>query len=250
MPPEKLPPERMQPLLALNDLHVSYGAVSALRGVSLHLYAGEVVALLGANGAGKSTTLRAISGLIKATSGQILLEGAPLTGLNPTDIVARGVAHCPEGRRVFGGMSVMENLRLGASVRSDTDGIRQDTERMLNLFPILAERRGQAAGTLSGGEQQMLALARALMARPRLLLLDEPSLGVAPLIVKAIFNTLRELRETGVTILLVEQNARAALGLADRAYVLRTGSVALSGSAAELSASDEVAQAYLGDGAA
>ena len=250
MPPEKLPPERMQPLLALNDLHVSYGAVSALRGVSLHLYAGEVVALLGANGAGKSTTLRAISGLIKATSGQILLEGAPLTGLNPTDIVARGVAHCPEGRRVFGGMSVMENLRLGASVRSDTDGIRQDTERMLNLFPILAERRGQAAGTLSGGEQQMLALARALMARPRLLLLDEPSLGVAPLIVKDIFNTLRELRETGVTILLVEQNARAALGLADRAYVLRTGSVALSGSAADLSASDEVAQAYLGGGAA
>ncbi|WP_420594221.1 ABC transporter ATP-binding protein [Deinococcus sp.] len=245
-----MPPDLIQPLLALNDLHVSYGAVQALRGVSLHLHAGEVVALLGANGAGKSTTLRAISGLIKAASGQIVLEGAPLTGLNPTDIVARGVAHCPEGRRVFGGMSVMENLRLGASVRSDTDGIRQDTERMLGLFPILAERRGQAAGTLSGGEQQMLALARALMARPRLLLLDEPSLGVAPLIVKDIFNTLRELRETGVTILLVEQNARAALGLADRAYVLRTGSVALSGSAANLSASDEVAQAYLGGGAA
>ena len=245
-----MPPDLIQPLLALNDLHVSYGAVQALRGVSLHLHAGEVVALLGANGAGKSTTLRAISGLIKAASGQILLEGAPLTGLNPTAIVARGVAHCPEGRRVFGDMSVMENLRLGASVRSDTDGILQDTERMLGLFPILAERRGQAAGTLSGGEQQMLALARALMARPRLLLLDEPSLGVAPLIVKDIFNTLRELRETGVTILLVEQNARAALGLADRAYVLRTGSVALSGSAANLSASDEVAQAYLGGGAA
>ncbi|WP_420593855.1 ABC transporter ATP-binding protein [Deinococcus sp.] len=245
-----MPPDLIQPLLALNDLHVSYGAVQALRGVSLHLHAGEVVALLGANGAGKSTTLRAISGLIKAASGQILLEGAPLTGLNPTAIVARGVAHCPEGRRVFGDMSVMENLRLGASVRSDTDGILQDTERMLGLFPILAERRGQAAGTLSGGEQQMLALARALMARPRLLLLDEPSLGVAPLIVKDIFNTLRELRETGVTILLVEQNARAALGLADRAYVLRTGSVALSGSAADLSASDEVAQAYLGGGAA
>ena len=239
-----------QPLLALRDLHVQYGAVQALRGVSLHLHAGEVVALLGANGAGKSTTLRAISGLIRAASGQILLEGAPLTGLNPTDIVARGVAHCPEGRRVFGGMSVMENLRLGASVRSDTDSIRQDTERMLSLFPILAERRGQAAGTLSGGEQQMLALARALMARPRLLLLDEPSLGVAPLIVREIFKTLRELRESGVTVLLVEQNARAALGLADRAYVLRTGMVALSGSAADLSASDEVAQAYLGGGAA
>ncbi|MFK7603802.1 ABC transporter ATP-binding protein [Deinococcus sp. SM5_A1] len=246
MQPELGPP----PLLALKDLYVNYGAVSALKGVSLHLYAGEVVALLGANGAGKSTTLRAISGLIKAASGQILLDGAPLMGLNPTDVVARGVAHCPEGRRVFGGMNVLENLRLGASVRRDTDGIRDDTERMLSLFPILAERRNQAAGTLSGGEQQMLALARALMARPRVLLLDEPSLGVAPLIVKEIFKTLRELRETGVTILLVEQNAHAALGLADRAYVLRTGSVALSGSAADLRASDEVAQAYLGGGAA
>ncbi|TSA81795.1 ABC transporter ATP-binding protein [Deinococcus detaillensis] len=239
-----------QPLLALNDLYVNYGAVSALRGVSLHLYAGEVVALLGANGAGKSTTLRAISNLIKVASGQILLDGSPLTGLSPTEVVARGVAHCPEGRRVFGGMSVLENLRLGASVRSDSEGIKSDTERMLSLFPILAERRSQAAGTLSGGEQQMLALARALMARPRLLLLDEPSLGVAPLIIKEIFKILRELRETGVTILLVEQNARAALGLADRAYVLRTGSVALSGSAADLSQSEEVAQAYLGGGAA
>ncbi|AZI44896.1 ABC transporter ATP-binding protein (plasmid) [Deinococcus psychrotolerans] len=239
-----------QPLLALQNLYVNYGAVSALRGVSLHLHAGEVVALLGANGAGKSTTLRAISNLIKVASGQILLDGSPLTGLSPTEVVARGVAHCPEGRRVFGGMSVLENLRLGASVRSDSEGIKSDTERMLSLFPILAERRSQAAGTLSGGEQQMLALARALMARPRLLLLDEPSLGVAPLIIKEIFKILRELRETGVTILLVEQNARAALGLADRAYVLRTGSVALSGSAAELSQSEEVAQAYLGGGAA
>ena len=251
MPPSSAPPESAkQPLLALQDLHVNYGAVSALRGVSLHLHAGEVVALLGANGAGKSTTLRAISGLIKAASGQILLDGSPLTNLSPTEVVARGVAHCPEGRRVFSGMSVLENLRLGASVRSDGEGIKSDTERMLSLFPILAERRSQAAGTLSGGEQQMLALARALMARPRVLLLDEPSLGVAPLIVKAIFKTLRELRGAGVTILLVEQNARAALGLADRAYVLRTGSVALSGSAAELSKSEEVAQAYLGGGAA
>ncbi len=251
MPPNVAQPESArQPLLALQDLHVNYGAVSALRGISLHLHAGEVVALLGANGAGKSTTLRAISGLIKAASGQILLDGSPLTGLSPTEVVARGVAHCPEGRRVFSGMSVLENLRLGASVRSDGEGIKSDTERMLSLFPILAERRSQAAGTLSGGEQQMLALARALMARPRVLLLDEPSLGVAPLIVKAIFKTLRELRGAGVTILLVEQNARAALGLADRAYVLRTGSVVLSGSAAELSKSEEVAQAYLGGGAA
>ncbi|WP_409013416.1 ABC transporter ATP-binding protein [Deinococcus sp.] len=237
-------------MLALTNLSVNYGAVSALRNVDLHLQAGEVVALLGANGAGKSTVLRTISGLIRPVGGDVVYAGETLHTLSPTAIVARGVAHCPEGRRVFGGMSVLENLRLGASVRSDAAGIRSDMARMLSLFPILDERQHQSAGTLSGGEQQMLALARALMARPKVLLLDEPSLGVAPLIVRSIFATLSELRAEGVTMLLVEQNARAALALADRAYVLRTGSVALSGTAAELRGSPEIEQAYLGAGAA
>lgn len=264
MPPETLrpgttepaPAEAQQPqdadgaLLRLRDLSVSYGAVRAIIEVNLHLHAGEVVALLGANGAGKSTTLRAISGLVRPRAGAVLLEGRPLTGLSPTGVVERGVAHCPEGRRVFGGLSVMENLRLGASLRRDPPGVRQDLERMLDLFPILRERQKQSAGTLSGGEQQMLALARALMARPRVLLLDEPSLGVAPLLVRAIFGILRELKASGVSMLLVEQNARAALALADRAYVLRTGSVALSGTAESLRESDEVAQVYLGGGGA
>lgn len=235
-------------LLAVRNLGVNYGAVQALENVDLHVMPGEVVALLGANGAGKSTTLRAISGLLRPRAGEIRLAGQPITGLNPTEIVTRGVAHVPEGRRVFGSMTVLENLRLGASVRQDQDAIRDDLNRMMTLFPILGERRTQAAGTLSGGEQQMLALARALMARPRVLLLDEPSLGVAPLVVRAIFGTLRELKAQGVSMLLVEQNARAALGLADRAYVLRTGNVALSGTAAELQGSEEVVQAYLGTG--
>lgn len=238
------------PLLEVTDLSVSYGAVRALHGVSLHLNAGEVVALLGANGAGKSTTLRTISGLLRPTSGQVRYAGASLLGQGPAAIVARGVAHCPEGRRVFGGLSVLENLRLGASVRRDRENVPGDQQRMQDLFPILRERAHQAAGTLSGGEQQMLALARALMARPKLLLLDEPSLGVAPLVVRSIFAALRELKASGVSILLVEQNARAALALADRAYVLRSGQVALSGGARELQESEELTQAYLGAGAA
>ena len=237
------------PLLSVQNLTVSYGAVRAISGVSLHLQAGEAVALLGANGAGKSTTLRAISGLVRSQSGSVTFDGREIGGLSPTRIVERGVAHCPEGRRVFGGLSVLENLRLGASVRRDRPGVRDDLERMLTLFPVLRERHAQSAGTLSGGEQQMLALARALMARPKLLLLDEPSLGVAPLLVRSIFQTLRELKASGVTILLVEQNARAALALVDRAYVLRTGSVALEGEAQALQNSEELTQAYLGKGA-
>jgi branched-chain amino acid transport system ATP-binding protein len=240
--------------LEIRNLEVNYGAVKALKGVTLTVREGEVVALLGANGAGKSTTLRAISGLVKPRAGTVDVFGqslvsAGLARLNPTQIVARGVAHCPEGRRVFTGLTVLENLRLGASQRSDATGIQSDLEKMLTMFPILSERRKQTAGTLSGGEQQMLALARALMSRPKLLLLDEPSLGLAPLIVQGIFRTLETLRSEGVTILLVEQNVKLALQLADRAYVLRTGTITLTGSAAELRDDERVANAYLGGGA-
>jgi branched-chain amino acid transport system ATP-binding protein len=235
--------------LEIRNLEVNYGAVKALKGVTLEVREGEVVALLGANGAGKSTTLRAISGLVKPRAGTMDVFGSSLARLNPTQIVARGVAHCPEGRRVFAGLTVLENLRLGASQRSDASEIQSDLEKMLTTFPILSERRKQTAGTLSGGEQQMLALARALMSRPKLLLLDEPSLGLAPLIVQGIFRTLETLREEGVTILLVEQNVKLALQLADRAYVLRTGTITLTGSAAELRDDERVANAYLGGGA-
>ena len=234
--------------LEIHDLEVNYGAVRALKGVRLEVRQGEVVALLGANGAGKSTTLRAISGLVKPRGGTINMFGAGLTRLNPTQVVARGVAHCPEGRRVFTGLTVLENLRLGASQRNDAGEIQRDLEKMLSMFPILGERRKQTAGTLSGGEQQMLALGRALMSRPKLLLLDEPSLGLAPLIVQGIFRTLATLRADGVTILLVEQNVKLALKLADRAYVLRTGTITLEGSAAELRDDERVANAYLGGG--
>lgn len=236
-------------LLRLDQLEVNYGAVRALKGVSLEVQPGEVVALLGANGAGKSTTLRAISGLIKPRSGSIHYVSQNINRLNPTQIVALGLAHCPEGRRVFPGMTVLENLRLGASQRRDRQHIEADFERMFTMFPILRERKLQTAGTLSGGEQQMLALARALMNRPRMLLLDEPSLGIAPLVIRQIFGTLAELKRQGTTILLVEQNANLALELADRAYVLRTGEIVLSGPTSELRADHErVAQAYLGGG--
>ncbi|GEM88072.1 ABC transporter ATP-binding protein [Meiothermus granaticius] len=234
--------------LELQGLEVAYGAVRALKGVSLEVYPGEVVTLLGANGAGKSTTLRAISGLVRPRAGSISFMGEPLTRLSPVQIVRRGIAHCPEGRRVFAGLSVHENLLLGASGRRDR-GIGEDIQRMFGLFPILLERRNQAAGTLSGGEQQMLALARALMSRPKLLLLDEPSLGLAPLVVRSIFGTLKALKAAGTTILLVEQNVNLALELADRAYVLRTGQVALEGQAKELQGDERVARAYLGGAA-
>ncbi len=236
-------------LLKLERLEVNYGPVRALKNVSLEVKSGEVVALLGANGAGKSTTLKAISALVKAKSGSITYSNQTISRLNPTQIVALGIAHSPEGRRVFSGMTVLENLRLGASQRRDKENIPVDLERMFTMFPILRERKSQTAGTLSGGEQQMLALTRALMNRPKMLLLDEPSLGIAPLIVRQIFATLAELKGAGTTILLVEQNVNIALELADRAYVLRTGEIVLEGSASELRRdSERVAQAYLGGG--
>ncbi|MBI5813031.1 MAG: ABC transporter ATP-binding protein [Meiothermus silvanus] len=234
--------------LEVQGLEVAYGAVRALKGVNLHVGQGEVITLLGANGAGKSTTLRAISGLVRPRAGSITYRGEALTRLSPAQIVRRGIAHCPEGRRVFAGLSVQDNLLLGASGRRDPE-IGLDIQRMFTLFPILAERRNQAAGTLSGGEQQMLALARALMSRPTLLLLDEPSLGLAPLVVRSIFATLKELKAAGITILLVEQNVKLALELADRAYVLRTGQVVLEGKAEELRDDARVARAYLGGAA-
>jgi branched-chain amino acid transport system ATP-binding protein len=239
------------PLLAIEGLRVSYGPVAAVRGVSLAVRAGEVVALLGANGAGKSTLLRTISGLIRPRAGRVHLAGRAIDRLAPSRIVRLGIAHAPEGRRVFGSLSVADNLRLGAAARRERAGLVEERERLLDLFPILRERLRQTAGTLSGGEQQMLALARALMAKPRLLLLDEPSLGLAPLIVRAIFDALAGLKRVGVTMLLVEQNVAAALELADRAYVLRTGEIRLEGASAELRADPErIAHAYLGTGAA
>jgi branched-chain amino acid transport system ATP-binding protein len=235
------------PILAVENISVNYGAVSALRGVSLHVNPGEVVALLGANGAGKSTTLRTISGLIRPRGGAINFLGRRIDGLPSARIVRLGIAHSPEGRRLFGSLTVAENLRLGAAARADRGGMDEDRERIYALFPRLAERSRQQAATLSGGEQQMVALGRALMARPKLLLLDEPSLGIAPILVHQIFASLAELKQTGVTMLLVEQNMTVALDLADRAYVLRTGEVSLEGPAADLKDNyEEVAAAYLG----
>jgi branched-chain amino acid transport system ATP-binding protein len=236
-----------KPLLAVEDLRVNYGAVAAIKGVSLDVAAGEVVALLGANGAGKTTMLRTISGLIRPRRGTIRFDGARIERMPPSRIVRSGIAHSPEGRRVFGSLTVAENLRLGAAARVDRASVDDDRERVYALFPVLRERIHQQAGTLSGGEQQMLALGRALMAGPKLLLLDEPSLGLAPLVIQSIFRTLADLKRTGVTMLIVEQNIAAALDLADRAYVLRTGEIALSGEARKLRANyEEVAAAYLG----
>ena len=236
------------PLLDVRDLEVAYGAITALRGVSLSIAPGEVVALLGANGAGKSTLLRAISGVVRPKRGEIAFDGAPISRLPPAQIVRTGIAHSPEGRRVFPGLTVAENLRLGAAARQAPKlEWMADRETFYDLFPVLRDRMSQTAGTLSGGEQQMLAVSRALMARPRLLLLDEPSLGVAPLIVRGLFKALASLKAKGMTMLLVEQDVRMALSLADRAYVLRTGSVVLSGTTAALRADqDSVAAAYLG----
>lgn len=238
----------MPEMLRIEGLNVSYGSVVALRGVDLELQEGEAVALLGANGAGKSTTLRTVSGIARPRAGSVRYRGRDISRLDPGEIVAAGVAHCPEGRRVFAGMTVLENLRLGASRRNDQAEVRADMQHMTDLFPVLGERRSQRAGTLSGGEQQMLAIARALMSRPRLLLLDEPSLGLAPLLVRSIFDTLRSLKAEGTTLLLVEQNARVALDLADRAYILRTGRVVASGAADDLKNDKQVVEAYLGGG--
>ncbi len=234
-------------MLRVDGLEVAYGAVRALAGVSLEVREGEIVTLVGSNGAGKSTTLRAISGLVPVRSGTIALEGRSLLGLPADRIVALGVAHSPEGRRVFTRLSVRENLEMGSYLRRDRHEVAESLERAFTLFPRLREREAQAAGTLSGGEQQMLAIARALMSRPRLLLLDEPSLGIAPLLVQEIFReVVRINRELGTAILLVEQNAYAALGIAHRAYVLETGRIVLEGPAAGLRDHPQVKAAYLG----
>jgi branched-chain amino acid transport system ATP-binding protein len=234
-------------LLELQDLDVHYGAIHALRGVSFRVGKGEIVTLIGANGAGKTTTLRAVSGMLRPSKGQIQYEGAPIAGLKPHRLVARGLCHAPEGRGIFPNLTVTENLQLGAFLRRDGQGIVQDMERGFTLFPRLRERAKQMAGTLSGGEQQMLAIARALMARPRLLLLDEPSLGLAPTLVETIFSIIQEINKQGVTILLVEQNAHLALGIAKHGYVLETGTVVQSGTGAELLRSPEIRKAYLGE---
>lgn len=235
------------PLLEISSLDVAYGAIKALHGINLKVYPGEIVTLIGSNGAGKSTTLRAVSGLVKTRPGSsVMFAGENITQLPPHEIVRKGLIQSPEGRGVFSNMTVEENLDLGAFVRTDRAAIAQDREKSLHLFPRLRERIRQSAGTLSGGEQQMLAMARALMARPRLLLLDEPSLGLAPQIVQIIFQIIREINSTGTTILLVEQNAHMALRVAHRAYVLEVGNIVMQGQAAELAASDEVKKAYMG----
>ncbi|MCC6972015.1 MAG: ABC transporter ATP-binding protein [Phycisphaerales bacterium] len=238
----------MDVMLSVENLSVSYGAIKALHGISLRVERGEIVTLIGSNGAGKTTTLRTISGLVRAAAGSISFEGVPIGRLPPHQIVRMGIAQSPEGRGVFANMSVDENLSLGAYARSDKDQIAKDRERALELFPRLRERLSQSAGTLSGGEQQMLAIARALLARPKLMLLDEPSLGLAPQVVATIFKIIREINAGGTTILLVEQNAHMALNVAHRAYVLEVGKIAMEGPAAELAKSDEVRRAYLGHG--
>lgn len=234
------------PLLDVQNLHVNYGAIRAVRGVSLSVEPGEIVALIGANGAGKSTILRTISGLLRAKSGSIVFDGAPIQSTAPHEIVSRGLIHVPEGRGIFGNLTVAENLRLGAYSRTDDASLAADYDRVYQLFPRVKERLWQSAGTLSGGEQQMVAIGRALLARPKLLLLDEPSLGLAPQIVQTIFRVIRDVHATGATILLVEQNARMALKTAHRAYVLEVGEIQTSGPAEQLAQSDEIRRAYLG----
>lgn len=235
-----------EPLLQLQDLHVHYGAIHALQGIDLSIERGRIVTLIGGNGAGKSTTLRAISGLLRPTRGSILFEGQPIHRQAAHRIVQQGIAHAPEGRGIFPNLSVEENLMLGAYTRRDSEEVCRDRARSLELFPRLAERLRQQAGTLSGGEQQMLAIARALMARPRLLLLDEPSLGLAPQIVQVIFRIIRQINADGVTILLVEQNAHMALSIADQAYVIQTGQVIKHGPARKLLTDPDIQKAYLG----
>lgn len=232
-------------MLEVKDLEVYYGAIHAVKGISLRVEDGQIVTLIGSNGAGKSTTLHTISGLIKPRSGNILFDGTDITGTPAHKIVASGLVQVPEGRHVFANMSVMENLDMGAYLRKDKDGIEKDKKKVFELFPRLFERKNQLSGTLSGGEQQMLAMGRALMERPRVLLLDEPSMGLAPLLVKEIFSIIKTINEEGTTVLLVEQNANMALSIADYAYVLETGRITLSGPAADLSASEAVRKAYL-----
>jgi len=233
-------------MLRLSNVSCSYGKVRALSDVSLHIEAGELVTLIGANGAGKSTLLRTVSGLLRPSAGTIAFEGRDITRASARDILIRGIAHCPEGRRVFPQMSVDENLQMGCYLRSDREAIEEDKEMIFERFPVLKERRRQAAGLLSGGEQQMLAIGRALMSRPRLLLFDEPSLGLAPQLVERTFEIITRIKKQGTTVLLVEQNAFAALAMCDRAYLLETGHVTLEGSGPELLGNDHVKKAYLG----
>ena len=233
-------------MLQINNLSVDYGMINAVRDVSFRVKEGEIVTLIGANGAGKSTILRTISGLIRPSSGSISYEGEELTRMSPQNIVAHGISQVPEGRQVFNGMSVKENFELGAFLRKDTEILDAELEHIYERFPVLKERLSQDASTLSGGEQQMLAMGRALMSKPRLLLLDEPSMGLAPIFIQEIFDIIQDIQKQGTTVLLIEQNANLALSIADRGYVLETGKIVLSGTGEELLASDEVQKAYLG----
>ena len=234
------------PVLTIKDLHVYYGNIAAVKGISLEVYQGEIVTLIGANGAGKSTTMRTISGLIKPRKGEIMFEGTRVSGMRGDEVASMGIAQSPEGRRIFPRMTVLENLELGAFLRKDRTTIQADLDRVFDLFPRLKERVSQKGGTLSGGEQQMLAMGRALMAEPRLLLLDEPSMGLAPVLVEVVFEIIERVNSQGTTILLVEQNALAALKIADFAYVLETGHIGLEGPAADLADNEDVRNAYLG----
>ncbi|MFB7498080.1 ABC transporter ATP-binding protein [Streptomyces sp. NPDC056161] len=237
----------MTALLEVKDLRVAYGKIEAVKGISFTVEAGQVVTLIGTNGAGKTTTLRTLSGLLKPTSGTIHFDGHPLTGVPAHRIVALGLAHSPEGRHIFPRLTITENLQLGAFLRKDKEGIEKDIQRAYDLFPILGERRKQPAGTLSGGEQQMLAMGRALMSQPKLLMLDEPSMGLSPIMMQKIMATIAELKTQGTTILLVEQNAQAALSLADQGHVMEVGTIALSGTGQNLLHDESVRKAYLGE---
>ncbi|WP_329278310.1 ABC transporter ATP-binding protein [Streptomyces sp. NBC_01451] len=237
----------MTALLEVEDLRVSYGKIEAVKGISFSVEAGQVVTLIGTNGAGKTTTLRTLSGLLQPTSGKILFDGKPLNGVPAHKIVSLGLAHSPEGRHIFPRLTIAENLQLGAFLRKDKEAIEKDIQRAYDLFPILGERRKQAAGTLSGGEQQMLAMGRALMSQPKLLMLDEPSMGLSPIMMQKIMATIVELKSTGTTILLVEQNAQAALSLADQGHVMEVGNIVLSGTGQDLIHDESVRKAYLGE---
>ena len=234
-------------MLKIRDLSVHYGKIKAVRQIDMDIEQGEIVSLIGANGAGKSTTLRALSGLVKTAGGSVEFDGRNITGCNAKAIVEAGISHCPEGRQIFPRMTVMENLELGAYTRKDTKNLSAEYDRIFEYFPVLAQRRSQLGGTLSGGEQQMLAIGRALMSKPKLLLLDEPSLGLAPLLVEKIFEIIQNINREGMTVLLIEQNAWQALNISNRGYVMETGSVAITGVAADLLHNDHVRRAYLGE---